>query len=215
MITLIEQQKRRKNRYNIFLNHEYAFSIHEDVLVKHRLSKGLQIDEGRLSQLIHDEEQQNAFLQAIRFISHKPRSKKEIENKLSQNGYEEEIIQVVMHKLMEQKYVDDQEYAKALTEYRIHSQKKGRRWIMQELVHKGIPKSFADQAIEQINEETEYQLAYELGSKRWERQTGSLLDRKRKVAGFLLRRGYTNDLVNRVISKLQANSMNDEDDLRE
>ena len=40
IITKVEKQKRGKHRYNIYLNEEYAFSVHEDILIKHRLNKG-------------------------------------------------------------------------------------------------------------------------------------------------------------------------------
>ena len=36
----VEKQKQGRYRYNIFLNEEFAFSVHEDILVKHRLIKG-------------------------------------------------------------------------------------------------------------------------------------------------------------------------------
>ena len=44
LITSIEKQKKSRFRYNIFLNEQFAFSVHEDMLVKHRLLKGQYIN---------------------------------------------------------------------------------------------------------------------------------------------------------------------------
>lgn len=52
VITKITRQKRNEERYNIFLNDEYAFSVDESVLVKYRLTKGMTIDEWTLGELI-------------------------------------------------------------------------------------------------------------------------------------------------------------------
>lgn len=213
IITLVEQQKRRSRRYNIYLNDDYAFSIHEDVLVKHRLFKGEEVHADHLQQILKDEEQQKVFSQALRFITRKPRAMKEIEKKLLEKGYELEIINTVLQKLIQQKYINDQEFAATLTNYRIRSQKKGRRWVKQELIQKGLSKDHVEQAMAQIDSDTEYNFAYEIAKKRWDRQNGEDMEKRRKVGGFLLRRGYTNETVNRVLRKLQGNDMEDEYDL--
>ncbi len=40
-ITKITTQKKRKDRYNIFVDEKYAFSVDEEVLLKFHLKKGM------------------------------------------------------------------------------------------------------------------------------------------------------------------------------
>ena len=61
VITKITRQKRNEERYNIFLNDEYAFSVDESVLVKYRLTKGMTIDEWTLGELTYEDEIEKAF----------------------------------------------------------------------------------------------------------------------------------------------------------
>ena len=50
-ITKITTQKKRTDRYNIFLDEKYAFSVDEAVLLKFQLQKGKEIDSFVLSQI--------------------------------------------------------------------------------------------------------------------------------------------------------------------
>ena len=42
-VTKITTQK-REGRYNVFLDDQYAFPISEDVMIKYRIFKGMEID---------------------------------------------------------------------------------------------------------------------------------------------------------------------------
>ncbi len=213
-ITRIEQQKKNKHRYNIYINDEYEFSVHEDILVKHRLSNGDEVDTKRIKKIVLDEEQQKAYQQAIRFINFKLRSRHELEVKLLEKGFVQEIINAILDKLTQQKYINDQQFANLLTQQRMNTQKKGRRWIEQELAHKGIAKDLVREVISQIDEEAETRIAFELALKKWKRLTGTGKERSCKMNGFLLRKGYPSSTVHRVIRKL-LNEEKMEDELCE
>ncbi|MEX2105047.1 MAG: recombinase RecX, partial [Bacilli bacterium] len=69
IITKISIQKRDKKRYNIFINEDYQFSVHEDVLVRHELRKGMNVSETMIVELRDEEERHRAFLDAINLLS--------------------------------------------------------------------------------------------------------------------------------------------------
>ena len=48
-ITRIEPQKRRKDRFSIFVDDEFALGVDADLLVEFHLAEGLELEEGRLS----------------------------------------------------------------------------------------------------------------------------------------------------------------------
>jgi regulatory protein len=91
-ITSVEKQKKSRYRYNIFLNEQFAFSVHEDMLVKHRLLKGEYVNATRIEMIIAEDEYHKAFMEALRFVGRRPRSSKEIELKLKEKGYGEEAV---------------------------------------------------------------------------------------------------------------------------
>ncbi|UJF35408.1 regulatory protein RecX [Paenibacillus hexagrammi] len=205
IITSIEKQKRSKSRYNIFVNDEYAFSVHEDIMIKHRLMKGEIIHPEHTQTILEDEERNKAYLKALGMIGRRPHSAVEIKRKLKESGFEEVIITWACERLQEQNYVNDEQFAKMWSEHRIYSQKKGRNWVKQELQQKGVQKEIVQEAIQAIDPEEEYHGAYKLGHNKWKLTSGSLLDKKRKTAAFLLRRGYTHSIVNKVLSEVGGN----------
>ncbi len=203
-ITSVERQPKNRHRYNIFIDGVYAFSVHEEVLIKHRLLKGERIDADTIRSVLEEEEQQQAYLHAIQYIGRKPRAEKEVTVCLRRKGFAPQLIERVVRKLKEQKYIDDAQFAKLWTDHRIYSHKKGRKWVQQELLLKGVSKERVQDALRQIDEDEEFRCAYELAAKRWTRQDAAQPERSRKVAAFLLRRGYPHSMVSRIIRQLRA-----------
>lgn len=211
VITKIERQQRRP-RYNVYINEEYKFSVHEDVVVKHRLLKGEMIDEDKISVLLRDEERQKVVQAALRYIGRRAHSVQEVHQKLYRAGYKDELINDVLSQLQEQGYLDDQDYANRRAEYCFHSQNRGRRWIEQDLRHKGIAPNQIQKAMQLLSEQDEFEHALELARKRWGRSRDEITQRKRKTAAYLMRRGFPNELVWKAINTVAAID-EDEDDI--
>ncbi|NDI33316.1 RecX family transcriptional regulator [Chengkuizengella sediminis] len=209
LITLVEKQKKNRNRYNIYVNDRYVFSVHEDILVKNRLLKGEEINSKKIKQIVEDEEMQIVHRQAIRMISRRANSRYELKQKLSEKGYEENQIEHTLDQLESTKYIDDYHYALNLANYRIKHQKKGLKWIEQELSQKGINKVTITQVIQELDKELEYETAYLLAKKRWDKQSGESTKKKSKISSFLLRRGFEYSLIRNIIEKVEKEETNE------
>ncbi|MNI31078.1 Regulatory protein RecX [compost metagenome] len=207
---MVEKQKKNKRRYNIFINDEYAFSVHEDIIVKHRLLKGENVDAQQIAQILQDEERHGAYLKAIVMLGRRPHSSKEVKRKLQQKGYEEDIVGWAVATLEQQNYINDEEFAKLWAEQRVVLQKKGRNIIKQELQQRGLSRDHIHEAIGTINAEEEFQGALHLAEKKWKQTKGIMIERKRKTASFLLRRGFTNTVVNKVLQQVSQSANEDE-----
>lgn len=203
IITSIERQSRRPHRYNLFIDHAFALSVHEDILIKHRLSKGERVERDRLVEIAADEELQAAWVLALRYLGRRPHSNKEMRMYLKRKGYEPSLVDKVIERLIENGYLNDEQFAQQWTENRIHLQSKGKRWVKQELQQKGVAPELIRDALDQVDPEAELDAAVQLGSKRWKTQSGSVYDRRRKVAAFLLRRGYGSSLVSQAIRRIE------------
>ena len=78
-ITKITTQKKRKDRYNIFVDEKYAFSVDEEVLLKFHLKKGMELDDLLLAEIQFHDEIQKAFTDALNYLSYQiERSESEI-----------------------------------------------------------------------------------------------------------------------------------------
>ncbi len=211
VITAVEKQS-NKPRYHIYLDGEYRLSVHEDVLVKHRLMKGSRVNERQLTRILRDEELQKAIHAALRYAGRRARSIYEVKQKLSSLSYEEELAEEAVACLQRQGVLNDEKYAIELAEYRFFSQKKGKKWIEQELKHKGIAAEYIQRALNKFDQEDETEQALALAEKKWNSVKGDDLDKKRKTYSFLLRRGFSPDSARQAVQKAASSASGNADE---
>lgn len=208
-ISKIEQQKRNKNRFNIYLSdegkaEEYGFSVDEDLLVRLRLSKGMEVDELAIMEIQYRDHVQKAFQSAVHFLSYRMRSEREIAAYLAEKEWEEAVIDEAMHKLREYKYVNDEEYAKAYVRTQMNIARKGPDLIKRELSEKGISVSMQDEALEQYTPALQWENAEALAQKSLKKSKGSHKEAKQKAVLFLTRKGYNMGLAASVADELAS-----------
>lgn len=200
-ITKIEQQKNNKERINIYINDEFAFGLMMEIKYKYDLKEGMELDEDYIQKVLKEEELSKAKDQALKFLTYRQRSKKEIINKLKSKGYEEDIIENTLSYLEEYGLVNDVEFAKAFMRDKINLNKFGPTRIKYELYKKGIDDSIIEEVLEEDDEE--YTRALVLAKKKLPSYKKD--DKKaiyRKLGGFLQRKGYSYDCINRVLKEL-------------
>jgi regulatory protein len=215
VITAIERQKGRNHeRFNVFVDGDFAFAVHQDVLIKHRLLKGESIDPQRLEEALRDDERQSAYLRALRYLTSRQRTVKEIERYLARHKYEPAIVEEVVIRIKEQGYIDDERFSKALAEERLAAHGKGKRWIKQELLRKGIDRTLVQETLSGIEENSELESASEIARKRWKTMSGKgdAKDGRRKLAAYLARRGYSSGVIYAAVRAATEGSVNEEGD---
>ncbi|OGH31307.1 MAG: hypothetical protein A3J69_01795 [Candidatus Levybacteria bacterium RIFCSPHIGHO2_02_FULL_42_12] len=74
----------------------------------------------------------------LRFLSLRPRSQKEIQDRLERKKAPQDVIEKVISKLKEQRFLNDEEFAKWWIEQRTLFRPKGKRYIQMELAQKGV-----------------------------------------------------------------------------
>jgi regulatory protein len=215
IITKVERQKRGKDRYNIFIDEQFAFPVHEDILIKFKLMKGSLISKVEMGKIIQAQEKQQAYLDAIRLLSSRLHSEYELGARLKQKGYDALIIADTLEKLRGEQYLNDALFAEQLTNQRIGSQKKGRHWVKQELKFKGLQPEQISHALNQVDGEVEYNSALELAVRKYNTDAHSdPLKAKRKTVAFLQRRGFSSDIISRVMKQM-GTRVDDEGDMEE
>ncbi|MDF2661852.1 MAG: RecX family transcriptional regulator [Paenibacillus sp.] len=202
LITAVERHPRRNGRYLIYLDGQHALTVYEEVLIKHRLLKGERVEADKLRRVLEDEEQQRAWSDALKHVGRRPRSEKEVRQFLKRKEYTEPLIDRIIQRLKEQRYLDDADFAALWTEQRIYSQKKGSRWVKQELQQKGVAPATIQEALDQVRPDEEERICVELGLKKWKLTSGTSQDKRRKTAGFLMRRGYSASIVGKAIRRI-------------
>lgn len=203
MIGSIKQAKRDRRRYLLFAEaEEPLLSVHEDILVRYRLTKGQWLSADEIEEIRLEDQRYSAYITAISYLGLKPRTRKQIQQYLMRKQFEENGIQYALDRLENEKYVDDGQYAHQLAASRMRSGLKGRLWIKQELQQNGVPPAAAAKAIADIDRESELDAARTLAEKKWRTLKGELPERRRKLMSFILRRGFPGDIAREAMKSL-------------
>lgn len=161
------------------------------------------------------------YNKALRFLSYRPRSEKEVRDNLSSKGRwasgrkkpSPELIEKVIEKLKEQKFLNDEEFVKWWVEQRTTVRPKSFRVIKMELQQKGISVEIIDSIIPDSSFiiRSELKTVKRLIQKRLSRYRG--LERKEqweKLAGFLWRRGFEYETIKDALDEVVGKGYNDD-----
>lgn len=200
-ITAIEEQERRSNRRSIFIDGKFALGVDEQVVADLGLHIGQEITEEELQEIVHSELLSKARERALTFLDYRARSKAEISGRLAKAGYDENIIEETLAYLVRLGLVDDQEFARAWIGHRAAGM--GRTRIKWELRQKGVADEIAEEVLQSVDPETEFESALSLAMSRWDKDRDTdEYAKRRRLASYLQRRGYNWEIIKRVISRL-------------
>jgi regulatory protein len=187
IITRLVYQKRNKNRISIFIDDAYAFSL-PDVLAS-SLQLGQHLDDEEIARLRAQDDRQRAMDKALRLLSRRPRSQHEIDDALKQAGYDADIREQVIARLVEMEYLDDREFARWWVSNRTEFSPRSIRALQQELYQKGISSDIISEALARLDDDTLAIAAGRQRAYRWQHLPRADFDKK--MLGYLQRRGFS------------------------
>lgn len=147
---------------------------------------------------------QTPLNRALKYLSYKNRSTKEIYDYLEKKNFSEKEINETIQKLNEYKFLDDKNFSEIFIRDR---QFKGRskRMISYELKQKGVNKDTAQESLE--TSQSDLKTATEYIEKRIHQfQKLDPEKRKQRIIGRLQSRGYNWDVIKKVLDKIQSTS---------
>ncbi len=204
VITDIKPQQKTPTRCNIYLNNNFYCGLELETVMKFRLKVGQEIDTDKLDEIQCDSERLKATEKALNFLSNRAKTKKQVKEYLQKKGYTEKTVSAVMEKLIEYKYVSDENYAEDYV--RVYSSKKGKRLIAMELKQRGVLEDDMRLALDSIENEEESALKIaEKYIKNKEKSKENLL----KCYKYLISKGFDYDLAKQTVERIKT----DEDDL--
>lgn len=208
-ITLLERQKKNKERVNVYLDGEFAFGLNEMDAVL--LKKGQQLSELEIAELRQKDAVAKAFDAGATLLSYRPRSTQEIRERLLKKSFDELVVEAAIDKLQRLGFLDDRAFARFWIEDRNRFKPRGRRALSYELRNKGIADSTIQELLEELVDETDG--AYEAAQKRVRQMRGKTQrEFKQKIGAFLQRRGFNFEAVNGALTQLIQDVTDDDPD---
>jgi regulatory protein len=137
-------------------------------------------------------------------LSRSMKTRHQLANILKKREIPDDIANAVLDRFTEAQLIDDAAFARAFVNSRIAVSGKSKSVIARELMQKGVSAQDAEQALSSIDAELEDQTAYNVAKKRY--QQLSTLEpevRRRRLMGFLMRRGFSSQLTARILRDLE------------
>ena len=199
IITAIKVQKRNSQRVNIDLDGEYAFGLSR--LVAAWLNIGDRLSEEKIQSLLKKDAFEIAYQRALDLLNHRPRSEKEIRQRLTEKEFSVEQIDQVVEKLKLAGLIRDENFARLWIDSRKEFHPRSKTLLRYELKNKGIAEEHIDAALEELPADQE--LASLAASNYIRRLQGTDWETFRKrLSGYLSRRGFSYGTVAPLVKEL-------------
>lgn len=138
---------------------------------------------------------------ALRFISYRSRSAREVQRRLS-GRFSFEVIDAVTNWLIDNRYLDDRQFAIQWKDYRERLNPKGLNLIKGELKKFGISEEIIDDVLLKTDEETNaYNAAIRFARKKL-REDLDCSGLTRLIQPYLKRRGFENGAIRAAIGRI-------------
>jgi len=209
-ITKIEYQKKNKERFNIYLDDEYGFSIDMNILIKYSLQKNMELSDDIIDEILNAEERIIVYNYGISVLSKTAKSEHELMLKMMDKGFDSQLIDNAINKLKEQKYLDDKRYCEMYINDKINISKHGVLKIKEALYYKGIDKEIIEEKIKNISSEEREKTALALGQKKvLGIEEEDVRKKGIKLYNYLLSRGFEYETVKKTVKKILETEFDD------
>lgn len=195
--------QRRAGRWTVILDNGRVFGISEDVFISRPLHEGDFLSDEEIEEYVNADSRSRIKEAAYRLLGFRMRSKNEMKRRLMEKGFPREMVDPLIDELESKGYLNDREFALAFARDKIRSRSLGPVALRSELsVHRLDPEIIRD-TIKTVYEEFPVEkLLNRLLSKRKIMPDTKLSPKeKKRVFNFLRRKGFTNDLIMKILNK--------------
>jgi regulatory protein len=185
-ITAITQQEKLKNRYSIFVDEKYAFSLSDVALLDAKLFAGQELTEVELKGYKELSADDKMYGLVLRYVAIRQRSEWEIETYLQRKQCPVPLQEKILKKLHANRLIDDSVFAEAWVSNRRLLKPVSKRRLQLELTQKHVSHEIIEQVLAE-DETNEGDVLKELITRK--RKQTKYQDNE-KLMAYLARQGF-------------------------
>lgn len=168
-ITAIKKQVKNPNRYSIFIDSKYGFSLSDLALIDTKLAVGDELTDQDLAGYKNRADEDKLYNNCLNYIARRMRSKWEIESYLGRKKASPTLVKDIVNKLSIKGLIDDQQFANRFVADRHLLKPTSKRKLMLELRSKKISEDIINNVLKDDQDTETDNLKRVIASKR--RQT--------------------------------------------
>ena len=204
IITKVEAQVKNKDRYNVYVNDKYLFSISSNTYIDNPyLKKGYEISDEEIEELKKMSGRELAFFYILYQNSFGKRTEKQMRDKFKKQGkYSPSEIEYAIDKAKNLLIIDDDGFCRSYIES-CKNKNYGKRKIISKLIEKGIYKDIYEPIFEELENGDEDDFL-ESAIERCRKKNNSIkiedmYKRKGALYRHLAYHGFNSDIINKAI----------------
>jgi len=196
-VTSIKQQVKRADRYSVFVDGKYSFSLSESALLESKLASGLELSSKEVENLKKLSNEDKLYNQTLRYAALRPRTEWEVSFYLERKDASPALIPIILNKLSIIGLIDDKRYAESFINDRRLLRPSSRRKIIMDLKRKRVSEEVIRAALEGTESDEDAALRSVINKKR---QQSKYQDNV-KLMQYLARQGFNYDDIKRVLAE--------------
>lgn len=194
-VTAIKQQVKRTDRYSIYIDDIYKFSLSESQLLSSGLHSGQELTRAEVAAYTEESATGKLFDKMLNLLSIRPRSEWELREYLRRKDASPEQVAQIIVRCRQLSYIDDERFARQWLESRRLGAPRSQRKLRSELLAKRIAPTIVDQVLaEDRNTIDERDVLRELVAKKRARYPDGT-----KFMQYLARQGFSYDDIKQVL----------------
>lgn len=206
IITAIVPSGRKEGRFEVQADGRAFATVSLDAVERLELAVGLPLDAERERRLLEAAEALAVYDRALNMLAAQGRSARDLRRRLIQKGEEATLVDQAIERLTTIGLLDDARFARSLVRSKAVGQGVSKRRVQQEMFKRGVARDVADEAIAEVFEEEavdETENAESAARKKLRSLGGVDAEtRRRRLYGFLARRGYAPDAIRETLGKV-------------
>ena len=183
-------KKINKNTYTIYFVDGKIIDLYDQSIIKYELLLKKELDSKELEEIINYNNSLDAYYKALKYLSNKMRTKKEIMNYLLKNEYKEKDITNVINLLEKDGYIDEKKYITAFINDQIALTLNGPNKIKNNLKALGLEDDNVNEFLENIDNNIWLEKASKIINKKLKSNKDSKQMFKLKCERYLYDMGY-------------------------
>lgn len=202
--------KNKNGMYNILFEDGTSILAHEDIILKYELLIKKEINEKEEKKILNENITYVAYDLAIKYITSKMRSRKEIEEYLETKEIEKDSIEKVLSMLEKNGYINDSLYIESFINDKIILTNDGPNKIIKELISKGADSQLIEQKIELFTKELQLEKINKIITKMINtNRNKSIYMLKNKIIDYITNLGYEKSNILEILNELELSDSKD------
>lgn len=202
-ITRLVRQAHDASRISIFVDGEFAFGISAALAAELGLAAGKELSDADLKRIDATSTVEREYERVLKLLTARAHARAELLRKLEARGVDAVVARQAVARAEADGYVDDDRFARDFARQGRDLKGWAPARARLELRRRGVDPDTIDGALAAVYSEADLlEIAVRLARLRARRISGERESRRRRLAGFLARRGFATDICRRAVDEV-------------